>query len=358
MGTRLSLRALRDPDQRPRWLRGRGRTAILLVLGVLLVVGVGALIGRATEYAELLDSLADARPGWFVLCLGGILLSYAGYTVAYRDAARVDGGPVIDLRRSLEVVVAGVGAMVAASGAGGLAVHYWAFNRAGSPPHEAVRRVLAVNTLNWASLGVASAVGSIALIAGAGADVPLGATLPWAVGVPACVLAAIWVSAPRRRDRLTRTEGVSRPRQALADAIGGVVYVRRIVSRPLHYAAGVAGFPIFWVGHLLCLYGGLRAFGGSVGPAELVVGYATGYAASALPLPAGGAGGIDAAMTFALTLVGVPLATALLGVFAYRLFSFWLPLVPALIIVPRLSRLHRELPGVAHEPREAAPAPG
>jgi uncharacterized membrane protein YbhN (UPF0104 family) len=356
MDMKLSMRALLDPELRPRWLRGRVRTSIVVVLAVVLVVGVGALIGKATEYAALLDHLAEARPGWFALCLGGMVLSYAGYVLAYRDAARVHGGPVLDLRRCLEVVVAGVGAMVAASGAGGLAVHYWAFTRAGSPPHEAVRRVLAINTLNWASLGLASAAAALILIAGAGADVPLGATLPWAIGVPLCALAAAWVSSPRRRDRLTRTQGVSRPRQVLADAIGGVVLVRAIVCRPQRYVAGVVGFPIFWLGHLLCLYGGLRAFGGSIGPAELVLGYATGYVASALPLPAGGAGGIDAAMTFALTMVGVPLATALLGVFAYRLFTFWLPLVPALIIVPRLSRLHRELPGVARDPREPAPA--
>jgi hypothetical protein len=43
--------------------------------------------------------------------------------------------------------------------------------------------------------------------------------------------------------------------------------------------------------------------------------------------------------TYALTLVGVPLAPALLGAFTYRLFNFWLPLLPALAVLPTLLRL-------------------
>ncbi len=39
-------------------------------------------------------------------------------------------------------------------------------------------------------------------------------------------------------------------------------------------------------------------------------------------------------MTFALVWVGVPLAPALLGVVTYRLFNFWLPVIPALAALP------------------------
>jgi len=347
------VRALRD--SRDRWLnlRRRRRTLIVLVAAVVLALGVGALIGRATEYAKLADSLKEADPSWFALCFLGQVLAYLGYVLAYRDAARVDGGPVLSYRRCLEVVIAGFGALVAASSAGGLAVDYWALHRAGAPPHEAVRRVLGLNTLEWASLSAATCVGAAALIL-AGDDVSLGVTVPWLVGVPLCVLAATWVSSPRRSARLTRTDGVGRTRAILADAIGGVVYVRRLLARPVHYRAGVAGFPIYWFGDIITLYAGLRAFDVHIGPAALIVGYSTGYVASALPLPAGGSGGIDAAMTFALSAVGVPLGAELLGVFAYRLFSFWLPLVPALLILSRLRRLHAELPSAVREGEEPA----
>ena len=334
-----------------RYLTGRRGTLLTLAAALVLTLGVGALIGRASEYATILDSMREADPHWFALCVPGQALAYTGYVLAYRDAARVDGGPLLGYRRCLEIVVAGFGALVAASSVGGLAVHYWALHRAGAPPHEAVRRVLGLNTIEWAWLGAGAAGASALLLLGG--DAPLGITLPWLVVIPLCALAGAWVSSPRRAPRLTSTEGVGRFRAALADAIGGVVVVRRLVARPLRYWGGVFGFPLYWLGQLVTLYAGLRAFDAHIGPAALLVGYATGYVASALPLPVGGSGGIDAAMTFALSAVGVPLGTALLGVVAYRLFAFWLPLVPALVILPRLRRLNADLREAPREGEEA-----
>jgi uncharacterized membrane protein YbhN (UPF0104 family) len=72
-----------------------------------------------------------------------------------------------------------------------------------------------------------------------------------------------------------------------------------------------------------------------------------------LPLPVGGAGTIDAAMTYALTLVGVPLAPALLAVVAYRLFTFWLPLLPAFAAGVTLKDLRERLPQVPNPEGDA-----
>jgi uncharacterized membrane protein YbhN (UPF0104 family) len=91
----------------------------------------------------------------------------------------------------------------------------------------------------------------------------------------------------------------------------------------------------------------LRAFDAHVGVAALVLAYATGYAASALPLPVGGAGGIDASLTLTLTLVGVPLTPALLGAVVYRGMTFWLPVAPALVLLTGAPRLARDLDAVA-----------
>ena len=109
---------------------------------------------------------------------------------------------------------------------------------------------------------------------------------------------------------------------------------------------------------MLCLYGGLRAFGVHIGLASLVLAFATGYVATSLPLPAGGTGGIEAAMTYALHAVGVALAPALLGVLAYRLFTFWLPIVPAVALLPTLRHLGERLDELRRTARpEEAPAP-
>jgi glycosyltransferase 2 family protein len=91
----------------------------------------------------------------------------------------------------------------------------------------------------------------------------------------------------------------------------------------------------------------VRAFGAEIGLVALVLAYATGYVATALPLPVGGAGGVDAAMTLALTAVGLPLAEALLISVTYRGVSFWLPIAPALALLPTAPRLSRDLAEIA-----------
>ena len=62
--------------------------------------------------------------------------------------------------------------------------------------------------------------------------------------------------------------------------------------------------------------------------------------------------GVGAATTFALTAVGVPLEVALLAVIAHRVFAFWIPVIPGLVLAALLPRT-----GHALEAAAAAPAP-
>jgi uncharacterized membrane protein YbhN (UPF0104 family) len=317
------------------------RTLLVGLTAVALVVAVGIAIGKAASYAELLHELRGAETRWFAVCLGGEVVRYGGYLVVYRAVAAADGGPVLRFGTALRVVAAGFGVLIVATGAGALAVDYWALRRAGASPFEALARVLGLNTIEWAVLSGAATVAAAALLLGVGPDVPRGALLPWLLIVPSCFVLAFWLTAPGRRDRLADPERGGKLRRAFAAAIKGVVLIRPLLSRPTPALAGAAAY---WTGDVLCLWGGLRAFGVHLGLAALVLAYSTGYLVAALPLPAGGAGGVDAAMTYALTLVGVPLAPALLATLAYRLFNFWLPLVPTLIVLPSMGRLARELP--------------
>lgn len=311
---------------------------------VILAFGVASLIGKAADYHKIVDGLQDARKQWFPLCLLGLVVKYAGYVVAYRDVAQVEGGPRLPYRLTTKIVAAGFGAMVIGTGAGTLAVDYWALRSAGARHDGALARVLALNTLEWAILGGAATVCAAAIVLGAGGDVPLGATLPWIVIVPLCFAIGAWVSSPKRSSRFTQL-GPGVVRRLLGDAILGLVFLRRLGLQPRGGRGWAAvGVVAYWAGDLLCLWGALRAFGIDLLPPELILAYATGYASTMLPLPAGGAGGVDAAMTYALTLVGVPLVPALLGAVVYRLFTFWLPLLPALAVLPFLRQIRAQLP--------------
>src|SRR5919108_3595822 len=338
-----------------------GTIAAAVVLTGLAVV----LIGKATSYAKLTDSIRGADWRWVPVCVLGELLAYAGYILAYRDVARVDGGPVLGYGLIARVVATGFGAFVLSS-AGGPAVDFWALRRAGAGRNDAVVRVLALNTLKFAVLGVGAALASVLLLAGAEGGAPLEFTIPWIVVVSVCVALAAWLSGPGFGSRFAAAptdhnhsqcglrvfEHCIRylVREGLYDAVRGVIYVRHLVARPLRYPAGVLGYPIYWLGDVLCLWGGVRAFGGHIGIAALVLAYATGYVITILPLPAGGTGGVEAATTYALHLLGVPLAPALLGVVLYRLVNFWLPILPAVAVLPRLR------PPEAQLRADAAPA--
>jgi uncharacterized protein (TIRG00374 family) len=81
----------------------------------------------------------------------------------------------------------------------------------------------------------------------------------------------------------------------------------------------------------------------TLSPARLVVAEATAWLLTLLPLPAGGSGTSEASMTFTLHAVGVPLSQALSATLLYRVVNFWLPLIPALLLLPRVRPLQHDL---------------
>jgi uncharacterized membrane protein YbhN (UPF0104 family) len=65
--------------------------------------------------------------------------------------------------------------------------------------------------------------------------------------------------------------------------------------------------------------------------AQLLIGYATGYALTRRTLPFAGAGAVEALLSFTLFWAGTPLAAAVLAVFLYRVINLWLPVLPATV---------------------------
>ena len=348
-------------------LRFEGRRALLgVLLAVALAAGAFALIGQIAQFGRLQTALTRASAAWLPACIGGLLLSYVGYLLAYRDAARASGGPRFAPWTAARIVIFGMGASVFAASVGGLAIDFWAVRRTGTKKHTAARRVLALGTIEWIVLSAYACAAAVFMLA-SGEHAPLAMAVTWLTVVPACVVAALWFSSPPRVGRFTKLPPRSgradsawparalagaerRARSALADAIAGVVLVRHLLAHPLRYHGGALGYPLYWAGDIFILYAGLRAFGVDPSIAPLVLAYATSFVISALPLPAGGAGGIEAGMAATLHAVGIPLAPALLAVFVYRIVTFWLPAIPALALLPSIRQLQRALSAVPHAP--------
>lgn len=338
-----------------RVVADRRRLAVSIILGLLLAAGVVLMIGKASGFAKLTNRLAEASAGWLILALFAEVLSISGYVAAFRGMVALGGRIRLGAGVTVHVVLASLGAtrLIAAAGAGGLAVNYWALRRLGFAARDSVVQVLVLNTVLYSVFGLAGLTSAAVLLATSSA--PAGITIPWIAVVGACGVAAGWVTRPGRGERLAADPG---PREqgskavhvlhrGLASAVAAVLATRVVFRDPRAHRGLVGGAVAYWLGDIACLWLSLRAFGVDVGAATVVLGYTTGYVANLLPLPTGGVGGVDAAMTFALNALGVPLEDALAGVIAYRFIGFWLPTIPAVVALVRLPQLGRALEKVA-----------
>ena len=151
--------------------------------------------------------------------------------------------------------------------------------------------------------------------------------------------------------------GLARQAQPTTDAaelVGGLTVDGRVEAldlvlffarRPFRRGLAFLGTLAYWAGDIFCLWATLQAFSAQPPPvAQLVVGYATGYALTRRALPLGGAGVVEVLLPYSLVWLKIGLLPALLAVFAYRLINLWLPIIPAFAGLPTLRRLQAAAP--------------
>ena len=304
----------------------------------VLTVGAAAVLASHAGWTRIAQVIFARHSWvWLALCLVAELGAYCGYVLTVRDMARVDGGTDLDLETSVKAVVAGFGVFAATRSSGGFAVDYWAFRDAGAGKRDAVRRVLGLGFLEYIVLSL-SALGASALLFFHldGYERP-GITVPALLVVPVLAV-GLWLTSPRRARRLARPRR-GRIQGLFADSIAGAATVRELLRRPGEHGLGVLGTVVYYAGDMLCLWAALRLMDTQLTMAALVLAYTAGYLLTRRALPAGGAGFVEVALTLALVGMGVGLAHALLAVLVYRIFNFWLPIIPALALMPAVREL-------------------
>jgi uncharacterized membrane protein YbhN (UPF0104 family) len=331
MGVKVWTR-LKHSVTRWHWLGVKRHPILVVAVSAAIGAGTAILLGWLDGEAKVFHSLARVNLVWFLVCAGAEAIAYLGYVLALHETARVDNGPRLGLRQTAQVVAAGFGAFFAASAAGGFEVDYWALRRAGASRRDALTRVLGLGTLEYAVLAPAALGSALALLAGSGKSLYLSVTVPWLLVFPGVALAG-WATSPKRSRRLSNTQGKRRIRTIFGHAVAGLTHLRRLLSNPFPYGGlALAGTGVYWFGEIACLWASLRAFHADVAIPALILAYATGYVITRRALPAGGVGVSEALLTFALVWLGVPFTPALLGVFSYRIFNFWLALLPAFAV--------------------------
>jgi hypothetical protein len=237
-------------------------------------------------------------------------------------------------------------------GALGAALQYRMLVQAGLPPASTVSALTAVNLLVFAVVLALPVLAIPALLRGA---VDRGllqtALLGLAVFAVASTVGAVFLSTDRPlawvgrliqrvRNRLRRgrepllhlPQRLLRERDRILDTLGPRW------KRALLATVGR------WTFDYLTLMAALAAIGSHPRPGLVLLAFCGASLLAQIPITPGGLGFVEAGLTAMLALAGVAAGDAVLATFAYRLFSYWLPLPLGLL-------------GLALHPRSAALAP-
>jgi uncharacterized membrane protein YbhN (UPF0104 family) len=326
------------PPEEPASSISRRQLLFAVALIVLALVGLYLLVPKIAGLKQTWGKLAHGDPWWLCGAVGVELLSIAGYAVLFRTIFG-RGVPRLTWGVSIEIPLAGIAAirLLAAGGAGAVAVTVWALDHAGLDSQVIACRMVANLILQYAVYLGAVIVFGIALGSGLLAGQrPVELTLlPALVSllIAALVLSAVLV--PDDVDRRLRQIS-SGPRwwrrlierlAAAPAALGSGA--RTAVDLVRQRRLGSLGAPAYWGFDIAALDCSFHAFGGHPALAVLVLGYFLGTLGGLLPIP-GGIGGVEGAMIGAFVAFGIAGGEAIVAVLAYRAISFWLPTLPGI----------------------------
>ena len=296
------------------------RTLITVALMVMVAFALVTTLGNV-GLDEILDTLDRADPVWLVVGLVAAQLPFLSQAVSTRGACPrpLPFGPVAMLQLAIAFV-----ALAMPSTAGRLALGIRFFQRQGVPPATAVS-ISAIDSFSGFLVQIALLI--LTLVFGIGA-VDLTLALPentriggllTLLGVLAgvvAVVAVVGVSVPSLRRQL-----VERVRPVLAEAFDTLRGLRSMGKLIQLFGGNLANQLLFAMALGLCL----RAFGGELNLATLVVVYVgAALFGGLMPVP-GGIGVVEAALAAGLIAGGIDNASATAAALTFRMATFYLP---------------------------------
>lgn len=313
---------------------GRRYVSATLTLGAAISFAALLAIVWAAGWTQVWQGAVHADWVWLIVAPVAVLLSHLGYSLTYREVARVGQGPDLAGEEAVAMVTTGFGPF---SPRGGFALDAREFRNLGLTKRDAKLRVRALGMIEYATLAPAALACALYLFV-TGASDRAGLLPSWIVGVPLGTVGAVGLLILYRR--------AGRPATwwpAVRHALDAMERTFDVVRSWPNGLLAVSGMSVYWLLDIGALAACMAVFTHrhGVGPA-LILGYATGYALTRRSLPLAGAGAVEALLPFALSWVGYPLATAVLAVIAYRLFNLWFAVIPAIAGLHQLrSRRYR-----------------
>ncbi len=309
--------------------------------GPVLQIGRLLIIALIVEYLVLpqiagtrdaLHTLGQVNPLWLLLGVALECASIVAYAQLTRNVLPQETEPGFFRVLRIQLTTLSVSHCVPGGSAAGSSLGYRLLTASGvgradvgfALATEALGSAVVLNVIFWLALVVSIPVWGIsplyltAAIVGAilvGAFITLVYLFSRAEQVADGVLRRI-----TRRLPLVDEEVVHNLFVRLGVRLRTMATQRPILIRAVAWAAAN------WLLDAASLYVFVGAFGHWVNPDGLLVAYGLAFVLAAIPLTPGGLGVVEATLTSALVGFNTTRAIAILGVVAYRLINFWLPI--------------------------------
>lgn len=320
--------AIADPELE-RIERIRPRT---LVTVLALTLAFYLVLPQLADLGSTVDAFASGDWAWVPWVVLASAATYVFAAISFVGAVP-DTVPFVPALRA-QLAASFVG-LIAPGASGSLALGVRFLQRSGVEPAAAGASV--------ALDAFAGLVGHLALLLVAvawGGTAGVGDfSLPdasWILGAAAVLLALAGVTLAHRglRERL-----VGPMRDAVRSAAGSIAAV---LTNPVRVAQLLGGSIGITISYLVAMVAAVEAFGGGPSVNQIAVGYLLAAAlASAAPTP-GGLGAFEAAMITALTGFGMSSGAAVSATLAFRLATYWLPILPGWLAFTWMQH-HEEL---------------
>jgi undecaprenyl-diphosphatase len=295
----------------------------ILTLGALLLATY-LLLPQFGEFSNFVDALKDADYVWLGLAL------VAGAMTFFGAALSISGSVLAPLaygRVYYAQLASSFANKITPAGLGGMGVNVRFLQRSGVKQGDAVGAVALNGTVGFV-VHIVALVFFAVVLKRTGipkVSVPNGWVLLVAIVVILAIVGIVLETSYGRKHLLLPTERT-------------VHDLRAVVRRPTKAVQLFGGAIIVLWSYIIALALALTAFHANASWLDVAAVYLGGSAvASAAPTP-GKVGAVEAALIAGLTAVGVASGPAVAGVLAFRLVTFWLPILPGWLAFRSLTR--------------------
>ncbi len=301
----------------------RVKPRTIMTLGALLVAFY-LLLPQLGEFGGAMNALKHADAIWLVLALVAAVATYVGAALSISGAVLA---PLAFGRVFIAQLASSFGNKITPAGLGGMGVNVRFLQRSGVPKGDAVGAVALNGTVGFV-VHIVALVFFVTVLKRTGigtVHLPNGWVLLVAFVVILSIVGIVLETSYGRKHLLLPTE------RTLHD-------LAAVARRPTKAVQMFGGAFLVLGSYVFALGFALMAFHAHASWLDVASVYLGGSAvASAAPTP-GKVGAVEAALIAGLTAVGVATGPAVAGVLAFRLATFWLPIIPGWLAFRSLTR--------------------